>query len=100
MRVEVGVEDNDSICAPEIDTDAACASCQKIDEDIRILLVEFVHSLLTVRLFRTTVLFPFISIAYFAASSSMTYKSEILGTLADQEVLDYVERDRKLSRIS
>lgn len=34
MRIEVGVEDDDSICAPEVNADAARTSCQEIYEDI------------------------------------------------------------------
>lgn len=36
MRIEVGVEDDDRVCAPEVDTDAAGASRQKIDKDVRV----------------------------------------------------------------
>lgn len=34
MRVEVGVEYDDCVCAPEVDTDATGARRQKVDEDV------------------------------------------------------------------
>ena len=56
MRVEVGVEDNDGVCTPEVDPDASSTSGEKIYEDIRVRLVELIHSLLTLSLFRVTIL--------------------------------------------
>lgn len=100
MRIEVGVEDDDSICAPKVDADAARTSCQEVYENIRILLIEFIHPLLTERLLCIAVLFRFVRAKYCEVSSSTSYKSEILGTLTNQEVFNDVECNRKLNSVS
>lgn len=47
MWVEVRVKDDNSIRSVEIDANTAGPRGQKIDEDIRVRLIEFVDALLT-----------------------------------------------------
>ena len=56
MRVEIGVEDDYSVCTPQVDPDASSACRQKVNKDVRVGLVEFVHVLLTVGLLRVAIL--------------------------------------------
>lgn len=56
MRIEVRVEDYNSIRAPEVDADAPSTSGQKIDEDVGIGLVELVHAFLSIGLLGIAVL--------------------------------------------
>ena len=48
MRVEIGVEDDYSVCTPQVDPDASSACRQKVNKDVRVGLVEFVHVLLAI----------------------------------------------------
>lgn len=47
MRIEVGIENDDSVCGEQIDTYTACASRKHEDEDIGTVAVEFIHASLT-----------------------------------------------------
>ena len=56
MRVEVGIEDDDCICRPQIDAYTSCTGTENVDKDVRVGFVERVHVLLAHSLFRTSIL--------------------------------------------
>ena len=56
VRVEIWIEDNNSICGPQIDTDTASAGTQDVDEDVGIRFIKLVHVLLPIRLLGVSVL--------------------------------------------
>ena len=56
MRVEVGIEDDDCICRPQIDAYTSCTGTENVNKDVRVGFVERVHVLLTHCLFRTSIL--------------------------------------------
>ena len=56
VRVEIGIEYDDSICGIQVDADAARSSSEHVDENIRVGLVKLVHPLLAISLFSVSVL--------------------------------------------
>jgi len=56
MGIEIRVENNDGVCAPQVDSDPASSRGEKIDENIGSLAIELVHAFLSIRLFRISVL--------------------------------------------
>ena len=68
VRVEVRIEDDYSVGGPEIDTDAASACGQKIYENVRVGLIEFVHAFLPHRLLCVPILSITVSIRHSSSS--------------------------------
>jgi hypothetical protein len=56
MGIEIRIEDDDCVCAPQVDSNPASSSGEKIDENIGSLTIELIHALLSLRLFRVSVL--------------------------------------------
>jgi len=56
MRIEIGIEDDDCVCAPQVDSNPTSSRGEKIDENIGSLTVELIHALLSFRLLRVSVL--------------------------------------------
>ena len=56
MRIEVGIENDDCVCAPQVDSDPASSRGEKINENIGSMTIKFIHALLSLRLFRVSVL--------------------------------------------
>lgn len=56
VRVEIRVKYDDGICAIQVDSNASCSSSEHVDENIRVRLIELVHSLLTIGLLSVPVL--------------------------------------------
>ena len=56
MRIEVGIENDHGVCAPQIDPDSSSTRCQHVYEHIRAWFVELVHSFLSIALLRTSIL--------------------------------------------
>lgn len=54
--IEVRVEDNDSVCTPEVDADSACTCRQNVNKNIRTLCIEEVHLFLSLRLLLVSIL--------------------------------------------
>ncbi len=63
MRVEIWVENNDCIRAPQIDANASSSCCQDKYEYVRILSIEFIHILLALLLLYVPILESVISVA-------------------------------------
>ncbi len=56
MGIEIRIEDDDRICAPQVDSNTASSRGEKIDENIGPRTIELIHALLSFRLFRVSVL--------------------------------------------
>jgi hypothetical protein len=56
MGIEIGIEDDDRVCTPQVDPNPASSRGEKIDENIGPLTIELIHALLSLRLFRIPVL--------------------------------------------
>jgi hypothetical protein len=56
MGIEIGIKNDNRVCAPQVDSDPASSRGEKIDENIGSLTIEFIHVLLSLRLFRVSVL--------------------------------------------
>lgn len=57
MRIEVGIEYDDCVRGPEVDTYTACSCTEDIDKDVRVRFVERIHVFLAICLLRVTVLY-------------------------------------------
>src|SRR5712671_3890988 len=56
VGIEIRIEDDNSVCAPQVDTDSSRSRGEKIHEDIGPRTIELVHAFLSLRLFRVSVL--------------------------------------------
>lgn len=56
MGVEVRIKDDDGVCAPQVDSNTTSSRGKKINENIGSLTIELIHSLLSIRLLRVSVL--------------------------------------------
>lgn len=56
MRIEVRIEYDNSICAPQINAHSASARSENVDEYIGVRFIELIHSFLAVALFGVPVL--------------------------------------------
>ena len=56
VRVEVGIENYHRVRTPKVDAYTSSACTEHVDEDVRVGLVELIHALLAVCLFRAPVL--------------------------------------------
>ena len=57
MWIEIGIEDDNGVCAPEIDTNTTSACGQHIDENVGARTIEFIHPFLAFGLLGRTILF-------------------------------------------
>lgn len=56
VGIEIWIEDNDGIRAPQVDSDSASSRGEKVDENIRPRTIELVHPSLTLRLLCVSIL--------------------------------------------
>ena len=56
MGIEVRIEDNDGVCAPQVYSDTAGTRGENIYQNIGSMTIEFIHSFLSFRLFGISIL--------------------------------------------
>jgi hypothetical protein len=56
MGIEIRIEDDYCVCAPQVDSNPASSRGEKIDENIGSWTIELIHTLLSFRLLRVSVL--------------------------------------------
>ena len=56
MGIEIGVKDDDRVCAPQVDPNPTSSRREEIDENIGSRTIKLIHALLSLRLFRVSVL--------------------------------------------
>jgi hypothetical protein len=56
MGIEIRIEDNDGVCAPQVDSDPAGSRGENIYENVGSMTIELVHAFLSFRLFGISVL--------------------------------------------
>jgi hypothetical protein len=98
VRIEVWIEDNNSVCAPEVDSHSAGAGAQQVDKHVRAWAIELVHVLLSLSLFGRAILeYKFFALAEVGSHMRFDYQAKVLESFATEKVFHNVQRDDKLS---